>query len=45
MEDNQKKELLNKLRIQIEYYLSDENLKGDKFFHDKISTDTEVIKN
>ena len=45
MEDNQKKELLNKLRIQIEYYLSDENLKGDKFFHDKISTDTEVNKN
>jgi hypothetical protein len=45
MEDNQRKELLKKLRIQIEYYLSEENLKGDKFFHDKISSDTEVIRN
>ena len=43
MEDNKKNELLTKLRIQIEYYLSDENLKSDKFFHDKISSDNEVM--
>jgi hypothetical protein len=42
MEDNQRNELLVKLRVQIEYYLSDENLKGDKFFHEKISSDIEV---
>jgi hypothetical protein len=29
------------VRKQIEYYLSDENLKSDKFFHDKISGDPE----
>eukprot|EP00928_Gymnodinium_smaydae_P046665 TRINITY_DN310_c0_g1_i10.p1 TRINITY_DN310_c0_g1~~TRINITY_DN310_c0_g1_i10.p1 ORF type:complete len:421 (+),score=107.40 TRINITY_DN310_c0_g1_i10:73-1263(+) len=29
------------LRKQVEYYLSDENLKHDKFFHEKISSDPE----
>jgi hypothetical protein len=41
--DNQKSsDTLTKLRQQVEYYLSDENLGRDKFFHDKISEDTEV---
>jgi hypothetical protein len=44
MEANKKNELLAKLRVQIEFYLSDENLKGDKFFHDKILSDTDVYK-
>ena len=30
---------LNQLKAQIEYYLSDENLKRDRFFHEKISED------
>ena len=30
---------LKALRCQVEYYLSDENLKKDKFFHEKISSD------
>lgn len=34
--DNDK---LEQIRVQVEYYLSDENLKRDKFFHEKISTD------
>ena len=34
-------EKLNEIKIQIEYYLSDENLKKDSFFHDKISSDPE----
>lgn len=29
------------VRKQLEYYLSDENLRFDKFFHDKISADSE----
>lgn len=29
------------MRKQVEYYLSDENLRHDKFFHDKISSDPE----
>merc|ERR1740130_835868 len=29
------------LRKQVEYYLSDENLKYDKFFHEKITADSE----
>jgi hypothetical protein len=29
------------VRKQVEYYLSDDNLKFDKFFHDKISADAE----
>mmetsp|Transcript_18907 Transcript_18907/g.33603 ORF Transcript_18907/g.33603 Transcript_18907/m.33603 type:complete len:443 (-) Transcript_18907:144-1472(-) len=29
------------VRKQVEYYLSDENLKYDKFFHEKISSDKE----
>ena len=40
MENNQEK--INKIKIQIEYYLSDENLGKDKFFHDSISKDPEV---
>jgi hypothetical protein len=31
----------HKLKVQIEYYLSDENLQKDKFFHEKISNDPE----
>lgn len=38
---NNNQETLNKLRAQLEYYLSDENLSRDKFFHDKISSDTQ----
>ena len=30
------KEKLNDIKIQMEYYLSDENLKKDQFFHQKI---------
>jgi len=30
-----------KIREQVEFYLSDKNLKGDKFFHNKISADKE----
>eukprot|EP01053_Blabericola_migrator_P005020 Blabericola_migrator_1__5019@NODE_2602_length_2552_cov_213_241449_g1632_i0_p1_GENE_NODE_2602_length_2552_cov_213_241449_g1632_i0NODE_2602_length_2552_cov_213_241449_g1632_i0_p1_ORF_typecomplete_len417_score107_68La/PF05383_17/3e15La/PF05383_17/1_3e03DUF3223/PF11523_8/1_8e14RRM_3/PF08777_11/0_099DUF3287/PF11690_8/8_7e03DUF3287/PF11690_8/0_15_NODE_2602_length_2552_cov_213_241449_g1632_i011662416 len=32
---------LSKVRRQVEYYLSDDNLKFDKFFHEIISADTE----
>jgi hypothetical protein len=32
-------ERLKAFKVQIEYYLSDENLKRDKFFHEKISTE------
>lgn len=35
---------INKLRIQIEYYLSDKNLEGDKFFNEKIREDLNVIE-
>ena len=35
MDENTKKDIKN----QIEYYLSDSNLEGDKFFHDLISKD------
>ena len=31
------------LKKQIEYYLSDGNLKKDRFFHDLIDADKEVI--
>lgn len=34
-------EILTKLRVQIEYYLSDENLKTDQFFQEKIKSDPE----
>lgn len=34
-------EKLNQLRGQVEYYLSDDNLKRDKFFHEKISSDVD----
>ena len=30
---------LHDIQVQMEYYLSDENLKKDGFFHEKISTD------
>jgi hypothetical protein len=40
MESNQSE---GKLRTQIDYYLSDENLKTDKFFHEKISEDKDVF--
>jgi len=35
----EKVEKLNKIKEQIEYYLSDENLSQDSFFHQKISED------
>eukprot|EP00930_Biecheleria_cincta_P035555 TRINITY_DN24452_c0_g1_i1.p1 TRINITY_DN24452_c0_g1~~TRINITY_DN24452_c0_g1_i1.p1 ORF type:complete len:443 (+),score=72.67 TRINITY_DN24452_c0_g1_i1:121-1449(+) len=34
-------EQLTKARKQVEYYLSDENLRHDHFFHEKIAADTE----
>lgn len=36
-------ERMHKLKIQLEYYLSDENLKRDRFFHEKISADENVL--
>ena len=33
---------ITKLRIQIEYYLSDKNLEHDKFFNEKIREDLNV---
>lgn len=36
------KEKLENLQSQVEYYLSDDNLKNDKFFHDMISSSAEV---
>lgn len=38
----EKQERTNKVRIQIEYYFSDENLKKDRFFHDHISKNENV---
>lgn len=35
---------ISTLRIQIEYYLSDKNLEGDKFFNDLIREDLNVYK-
>ena len=35
------KEKLNDIKIQMEYYLSDENLKKDQFFHQKILSNSE----
>ena len=35
------KEKLNDIKNQMEYYLSDENLKKDQFFHQKITSDSE----
>jgi hypothetical protein len=32
-------EKLHRLKVQVEYYLSDENLQRDSFFHEKISND------
>ena len=42
-EENTKKdeELLRKIREQVEYYFSDDNLKQDKFFHNKMSENSE----
>ena len=42
MENNSNSEKLKKIRTQVEYYLSDENLCKDKFFHDTISQDIDV---
>ena len=33
------KEKLNEIKNQLEYYLSDENLKKDSFFHQIISSE------
>jgi hypothetical protein len=30
-------DLPSQIKTQVEYYLSDKNLQGDKFFHDTIS--------
>ena len=38
----EKQDKISKIKIQIEYYLSDENLQKDRFFHDQISKDPEV---
>ena len=35
------KEKFNDIKNQMEYYLSDENLKKDQFFHQKITSDSE----
>lgn len=40
--DKTNTEKLNKIKYQIEYYLSDENLASDKYFHDLISIDIDV---
>lgn len=40
MENTANSEKLTQLKNQIEYYLSDENLKRDQFFHEKISEST-----
>lgn len=42
MDSNETNEKIQKLKVQIEYYLSDENLQHDKFFHDKITSDERV---
>ena len=34
-------DLVSSRAAQVEYYLSDENLKYDKFFHDKISANAD----
>jgi hypothetical protein len=36
--------LLNDLKTQIEYYMSDKNLESDKFFNEKIREDLNVTK-
>lgn len=43
--DGNKNEKINKIRYQVEYYLSDENMCKDKFFHELITKDIEVIHN
>ena len=40
--DKVNQEKLNKIKYQVEYYLSDENLSKDKFFHELILKDIEV---
>ena len=39
-EDNDTQKL-HDVQVQMEYYLSDENLKKDEFFHGKISNNPE----
>ena len=36
-------EKLNKIKYQVEYYLSDENLSKDKFFHELILKDIKIL--
>jgi hypothetical protein len=43
--DGNKTEKINKIRYQVEYYLSDENMCKDKFFHELISNNVEVSNN
>ena len=42
MEKANNTERLAKIKKQIEYYLSDDNLAKDKYFHDLISKDIDV---
>jgi hypothetical protein len=44
MEDT-KTNLINDLKTQIEYYMSDKNLENDKFFNEKIREDLDVLIN
>ena len=39
-EKNLEKDTIIEIKSQVEYYLSDENLKHDSFFHEKISSNT-----
>jgi hypothetical protein len=39
----EKQERTNKIKIQIEYYFTDENLQKDRFFHDLISKNENVL--
>ena len=41
MENTEKENNLHKIKKQIEYYLSDDNLQHDEFFHNKISENKE----
>ena len=43
MENTEKENNLYKIKKQIEYYLSDDNLQHDEFFHNKISENKEAM--
>ena len=45
MESANSSSKIQTLKSQIEYYFSDDNLQGDKFFYDKINDSTDVNKN